>query len=55
MNSHLWFNGPSWLLEGTTVTHSFEEDSIPEECIAEMKHCVKKCVCACSKHYVNMM
>ena len=37
MNSHLWFNGPSWLIDGTTVTHSFEEDSIPEECIAEMK------------------
>ena len=37
MNSHLWFNGPSWLLDGTTVTHSVEEDSIPDECIAEMK------------------
>ena len=37
MNSHLWFNSPSWLLDGTTLTHSFEEDSVPEECIAEMK------------------
>ena len=37
MNNHLWFNGPSWLLDGAIVTHRFEEDSVPEECIAEMK------------------
>ena len=27
INSHLWFNGPSWLLDDTTVMHSFEEAS----------------------------